>query len=101
MKEIGLRRSFEKVVSLLKGGGFFVLEPQGWDSYGHAVKKHPGLKAKKEALKIMPEAFPVILQELGMEVVKKIEGRKREIWVFMKRYSGDVLGHDHDIELEC
>ena len=68
----------------LETGGYFVFEPQDWDSYGHAVKKNKELKAAKEALLIRPDEFPGMLEALGLERVVALTERKREITVWRK-----------------
>lgn len=77
-------RMFEKVTAALEEGGYFVFEPQDWDSYGHAVKKNRELKAAKEALKIMPEQFPEILERLGLQLEAVLTERKRPISIWKK-----------------
>jgi hypothetical protein len=76
--------AFRKVSSMLHEGGYFVFEPQGWDSYASAVKKFPALHMNKECLQIRPEDFKEILESVGLELVKEIGGRKRSIYIYRK-----------------
>jgi 7SK snRNA methylphosphate capping enzyme len=80
----GVRLAFSKVSSMLHMGGYFVFEPQGWDSYASAVKKFPALRKNKERLHIQPEDFKDILASVGLEIVKEIGGRKRSIYIYKK-----------------
>ena len=84
--DVGLRAFFERVYTLLRPGGYFVLEPQPWKSYRAAankIKKHGkegGLSAtdrcpivpasgyfhRIDQLSLRPEAFSEFLTgELG------------------------------------
>lgn len=82
---LGLTRAFAKVAALLEVGGHFVFEPQDAKSYETAVKKNPRLKEKKAALKIEPEDFTRMLEEVGLELVHEIGGRKRSIGIWRKK----------------
>lgn len=83
--KIGLKRVLRKSVDALEDGGYFVLEPQDWDSYGTAVKKNRNLRAAKEALAVRPVDFPKLLEELGMVMVGSMEERKRPLMVWRKK----------------
>jgi len=61
----GLIKFFERVYAALKPGGFFVLEPQSWESYAKAKRMDPILKEKANALKLRPEGFQGILEGIG------------------------------------
>ncbi|GJE84271.1 S-adenosyl-L-methionine-dependent methyltransferase [Phanerochaete sordida] len=61
----GLMRFFRRVHAVLRSGGVFVLEPQPWDTYGKAKRMDARLKETAKNLKIRPDDFPRILQEIG------------------------------------
>jgi len=82
---VGLQHAFAKVAALLEVGGHFIFEPQDMKSYETAVKKNPGLKEKKAGLKIIPEDFARMLDDVGLEFVHGIGGRKRSIGVWRKK----------------
>jgi len=61
----GIRLFFQRVKDALQPGGWFVLEPQAWDTYRKAKRMDPMLKATAQTLQLRPEDFSQVLQELG------------------------------------
>ncbi|KAH8106035.1 Bicoid-interacting protein 3-domain-containing protein [Cristinia sonorae] len=61
----GLTRFFQRVHTVLKIGGVFVLEPQEWDTYAKARRMDPKLRENAKDLKLRPEDFERILQQMG------------------------------------
>ncbi|KAJ3525373.1 hypothetical protein NMY22_g10604 [Coprinellus aureogranulatus] len=76
----GLLAFFQEVHTVLRKGGNFVLEPQGWDSYAKATRKVAGdsgeaakLKENKEKLELRPDEFGRVLVEIGFRLERRIE----------------------------
>jgi len=63
----GLKTFFQRVHSVLRPGGAFVLEPQEWETYAKAKRMSKELKENAKGLKLRPENFPHILRALGFE----------------------------------
>ncbi|KAI0356459.1 Bin3-domain-containing protein [Trametes cingulata] len=61
----GLMKFFRRVHQVLKPGGTFVLEPQEWDTYAKARRMDPKLKDNAKKLKLRPDDFERVLQEIG------------------------------------
>ncbi|KAI6045978.1 Bicoid-interacting protein 3-domain-containing protein [Pisolithus marmoratus] len=61
----GIRRFFRKVHGSLNAGGFFVLEPQTWETYAKAKRMDEKLKENAKHLKLHPDNFPTIMQDIG------------------------------------
>lgn len=61
----GLTRFFRRVHSVLHDGGAFVLEPQEWDTYAKAKRMDPKLRDNAKDLKLRPENFGRILEDIG------------------------------------
>ncbi|EIW61473.1 Bin3-domain-containing protein [Trametes versicolor FP-101664 SS1] len=61
----GLLEFFRRVHQVLSPGGVFVLEPQEWDTYGKARRMDPKLKENAKSLKLRPEDFERLLQDIG------------------------------------
>ncbi|CAA7268389.1 unnamed protein product [Cyclocybe aegerita] len=61
----GLKRFFQRVFSVLKSGGTFILEPQPWESYVKARKMDRKLQENYKDLRIRPADFEAILKEIG------------------------------------
>ncbi|KAI9001363.1 Bin3-domain-containing protein [Trametes punicea] len=61
----GISRFFRRVYQVLEPGGVFVLEPQGWDTYSKAKRMDSRLKENAKHLKLRPEDFGRVLQEIG------------------------------------
>ncbi|KAH9894442.1 Bin3-domain-containing protein [Cubamyces lactineus] len=61
----GLLRFFRRVYQVLGPRGTFVLEPQEWDTYGKAKRMDPKLKENAKSLKLRPDDFERILQDIG------------------------------------
>ncbi|KAI0650225.1 Bin3-domain-containing protein [Trametes meyenii] len=61
----GLVEFFRRVHQTLLPGGTFVLEPQGWDTYGKARRMDPKLKENAKTLRLRPDDFSHILHEIG------------------------------------
>ncbi|KAG2358256.1 Bin3-domain-containing protein [Suillus spraguei] len=64
-KDEGLNRFFNRVYQCLKMGGFFVLEPQPWDTYSKARRMSETLKENAKHLQLRPDGFGELLEELG------------------------------------
>ncbi|TBU49020.1 Bin3-domain-containing protein [Dichomitus squalens] len=60
-----LRTFFRRVHEVLNPGGTFVLEPQGWDTYGKAKRMDSRLKENARHLLLRPDDFGRVLQEIG------------------------------------
>ncbi|KAJ8494408.1 hypothetical protein ONZ51_g2342 [Trametes cubensis] len=61
----GLLKFFRRVYQVLGPGGTFVLEAQEWDTYGKAKRMDPKLKENAKTLKLRPDDFERILQDIG------------------------------------
>lgn len=61
----GIKRFFRKVHESLNAGGFLVLEPQSWETYAKARRMDEKLKENAKHLKLHPDDFPAILQDIG------------------------------------
>jgi len=82
----GLERVFTKCHAAISVGGYLVLEPQDWESYGKAAKKNSKLKRMVESLRQRPEDFTGMLLDIGFELVMKLnEEVRRDIFVFKKK----------------
>ncbi|KAF9649352.1 Bin3-domain-containing protein [Thelephora ganbajun] len=57
----GLKKFFERVHAVLNPGGFFVLEPQSWESYAKTKRMDPTVNN----LKLRPEDFQTVLEGIG------------------------------------
>ncbi|KAF8157028.1 Bicoid-interacting protein 3-domain-containing protein [Crassisporium funariophilum] len=68
--DTGLKDVFRRVYAVLKPGGSFVLEPQPWESYAKARRMDPKLKENAKSLRIRPDDFESILQDVGFGPVK-------------------------------
>ncbi|KAA1468789.1 Bin3-domain-containing protein [Dentipellis sp. KUC8613] len=77
----GLKRFFRRIYDVLSPGGTFVFEPQQWDSYTKARKLDSVLQENAKNLKLRPESFDELLQEIGFEGPRRLgevgEGRFR------------------------
>ncbi|KAF9073110.1 Bicoid-interacting protein 3-domain-containing protein [Rhodocollybia butyracea] len=61
----GLRAFFQRIHSVLKPGGVFILEPQEWDTYKKVRRLNESLKSNILNLKLRPSDFESILGSLG------------------------------------
>ncbi|KAK7047921.1 hypothetical protein VNI00_006249 [Paramarasmius palmivorus] len=64
----GLVNFFRRVWDVLKPGGVFMLEPQGWDGY----KKARRLIKTQHDLELRPGDFPRVLAEIGFSEVEHL-----------------------------
>ncbi|PWW77483.1 hypothetical protein C7212DRAFT_178699 [Tuber magnatum] len=68
----GLRSFFEKVAVDVKPRGYFVLEPQGWESYARAVGKNPELRGVFEGIRVRPgEGMEGLVAACGFRLVRR------------------------------
>ncbi|CAZ85415.1 unnamed protein product [Tuber melanosporum] len=91
----GLRRFFERVAGDVKPGGYFVLEPQAWESYARAVGKNPDLRAVFEGIRVQPGvAMEGLIAECGFRIVARWGigegevGLRREVLLFRRLGGG-------------
>ncbi|KAJ3013410.1 hypothetical protein NUW54_g1606 [Trametes sanguinea] len=61
----GIMTFFRRVYEVLEPGGIFVLEPQEWDTYAKARRMDPRLKENAKHLKLRPDDFGRLLQDIG------------------------------------
>ncbi|KAI9460773.1 Bicoid-interacting protein 3-domain-containing protein [Boletus coccyginus] len=61
----GLVTFFRRAHRVLKPGGAFVVEPQAWETYGKARRMDPRLRENARHLRLRPQAFSALLEELG------------------------------------
>jgi 7SK snRNA methylphosphate capping enzyme len=71
--DAGLTSFFRKVHKVLVEGGVFILEPQLWDSYAKARRMSDTLKENAKKLKLKPEDFQGVLEEIGFRHETRIE----------------------------
>jgi len=97
--DAGLRRFFEKVAANVQPWGYFLLEPQGWESYGRAVGKNPALRGVFEGIRVRPgEGMEGLVAECGFRVVKRWGvgeggvGLRREVLLFQRLGEGKGEG---------
>ena len=102
--DTGLRRFFEKVAADVRPWGYFLLEPQDWESYGRAVRKNPALRGMFEEIKVRPgEGMEGLIVECGFRVVRRWGvgeggvGLKREVLLFQKLGKGEGEGSGLDM----
>ncbi|KAG6860133.1 hypothetical protein C0995_015368 [Termitomyces sp. Mi166 len=63
--DVALDAFFRRVYDVLKPGGMFVLEPQGWETYAKAKRMNERLKKNAKQLEIRPDDFGSILGTIG------------------------------------
>ncbi|KAI5840012.1 Bicoid-interacting protein 3-domain-containing protein [Morchella snyderi] len=81
----GLRAFFAKVHLSLCPSGYFILEPQEWESYKRAVKKNKILEGNYKKLEIRPDDFQSILEEMGFSLLQKLDtSLKRDIFIYQR-----------------
>ncbi|KAI0368060.1 Bin3-domain-containing protein [Pilatotrama ljubarskyi] len=68
----GLVKFFRRVHRVLKPGGTFVLEPQEWETYAKAKRMDPKLKEHANNLKLRPDDFERVLQDIGFGPAKHL-----------------------------
>ena len=90
---------------MLNPGGFFVLEPQKWESYAKAkrmdpvaflarqlcfrlTERHQVLKEKANNLKLRPEGFQAILEGISFVPDQSTGPVGEGGWVIFSAYSG-------------
>jgi len=61
----GIAKFFQCAFDVLKPGGKFILEPQGWSTYGKVKRMDNKLKETANSLKLRPSDFPEMLKEIG------------------------------------
>ena len=61
----GVATFFRRVHRTLKPGGAFIVEPQAWETYAKARRMDPKLRENARDLRLRPEDFPALLEELG------------------------------------
>ncbi|KAF2801706.1 S-adenosyl-L-methionine-dependent methyltransferase [Mytilinidion resinicola] len=78
---------FMHLFTILKSGGYLVIEPQDWTNYKRAVKKCPSLKENFKKLRLRPP-FDDVLKSQGWEEVDGWErdevGFERSVRVWRK-----------------
>ncbi len=68
----GLLAFFDKVLSLLKFSGIFILEYQPWKSYKKRKDLTPQMEENYQKINLLPNAFEqVLLVEYGFELLEK------------------------------
>jgi len=89
--DAGLGRFFEKVAADVKPWGYFLLEPQNWESYGRAVGKNPALRGAFEGIRVRPgEGLEGLVVECGFRVARRWGvgeggvGLRREVLLFQR-----------------
>lgn len=70
--DAGIRRLFQRVYSVLKPGGTFVLESQPWDTYAKARRQHNLLWQTVKPLQLRPDDFPGMLQSIGFQCPQRL-----------------------------
>ncbi|KAJ3554405.1 hypothetical protein NM688_g3130 [Phlebia brevispora] len=70
--DAGLRRFFERVYTVLKPGGVFILEPQEWETYGKAKRMDIKLKETAKTLKLRPDGFEAVLVDMGFKAAEHL-----------------------------
>lgn len=81
----GLRAFFAKVYLSLRPSGYFILEPQEWESYKRAVKKNKILEGNYKKLETRPDHFQSILEAIGFNLLQKLDtSLKRDIFIYQK-----------------
>ncbi|THH12491.1 hypothetical protein EW146_g7645 [Bondarzewia mesenterica] len=85
----GIKRFFQRVFEVLKPGGTFVFEPQQWESYTKARKLDSTLQENAKNLRVHPDQFPRMLQEIGFGPMERLgvagEGRfRRPVELYVK-----------------
>lgn len=68
----GIKRFFRKIHESLNAGGFLVLEPQSWETYAKAKRMDEKLKENAKHLKLHPDDFPTILQDIGFALSRHL-----------------------------
>ncbi|KAL7282250.1 hypothetical protein ACG7TL_003719 [Trametes sanguinea] len=85
----GIMKFFRRVHEALEPGGVFVLEPQEWDTYAKAKRMDTKLKENAKHLKLRPNDFGRILQDMGFAPATRLGspgegGFKRPVDLYTK-----------------
>ncbi|KAL5533427.1 hypothetical protein ACEPAF_5203 [Sanghuangporus sanghuang] len=68
----GLLSFFQRIFSVLRSDGIFILEPQGWETYHKAKRMDPGLKKIGDSLRLRPADFERELLKVGFRSVEHL-----------------------------
>lgn len=88
----GLKRMFKRAYRHLRPGGFFILEPQPWESYGRRKKLTDNIYRNYRNINLKPEQFTSYLtSEVGFTSYEylgapksSVKGFQRPIYLFHK-----------------
>ncbi|KAI9566331.1 Bicoid-interacting protein 3-domain-containing protein [Boletus coccyginus] len=80
----GLVTFFRRAHRMLKPGGAFVVEPQAWETYGKACRMDPRLRENARHLRLHPQAFSALLEELGFGPSQHL-GFHRPVDLYVKK----------------
>lgn len=90
--DTGLKRMFKRVYRHLRPGGFLILEPQPWESYGRRKKLTDNIYRNYRNISLKPEQFTSYLtSEVGFTSYEylgapksSVKGFQRPIYLFHK-----------------
>jgi 7SK snRNA methylphosphate capping enzyme len=72
--DAGIKTLFAKVSNMLNEGGYFILEPQPWDTYKSKASLTPAIRENYKNIQLKPEQFSeYLVRELKLTLVKSVD----------------------------